>query len=622
MAREFVRFEDRPAQRAMAQAVARALDGQGRLVVEAGTGTGKTLAYLLPAILWAKKNGQRVVISTATRALQDQLMQSDIPLAEKILGEPARAYLLKGRTNYLCKRRLAAFNAEPLFASRRDIDLFQDLLAWSEVSERGERSELAGLADESGLWNQVNSTSEECLGAKCPLYRESFTTLLKQNALDSDILVVNHHLFFADLLLRERAKLGVLPDYGAIIFDEAHALEEIATQFLGCSVASGKILNFSADVARVARKNSGLAALAVLAAALEGQAREFFTALDAGNAGELTAEAGAKGADLLQGFKNLKTELDKLDTIEAIPLQRRVDNLAHDLEFWLGRELKHFVYWMERPERGQWLLKAAPSSVAADFRERLFDSQTAMVFSSATLSVRGGLDFFCQSLGIDEAEKIALPSEFDFQKRSRLYIPKDMPLPQSEEFRPSVIAQIEKILQASRGRALLLFTSLRLMREAYKALHSRLPYPLLLQGEAPKGMLMKKFREDVDSVLFASQSFWEGLDVPGESLSCVVIDKLPFLAPDDPLTAARTASLEAQGRDPFWNLQIPKAVLSLKQGIGRLLRHREDRGVVAILDSRLWRKSYGRALREELSFMPVTAEFKDVEAFFKEENKA
>src|SRR5437867_3280068 len=508
-------FEPRPSQLAMAEQVERALSQGRALLVEAGTGTGKTLAYLLPAA----RSGLKVVISTATKTLQEQLADKDVPLVQA-LGVEARFAFLKGRQNYLCLLRKEHFDRQPTFAARDEAGMYGQLHAWAQETRTGDRAELSGLPDGFATWREVNSTADTCTGQKCPHYDRCFVFAMRRQAAEADVVIVNHHLFFADLALRSSsagdAGAAVLPRYDAVVFDEAHAVEEVATEHFGAQLSSFRVGELGRDALKSLAAHSSRVEAAGLAARLMREGREFFDVA------------------------------------------------------------------LESSQEGRWpLLRGALQPAEAE-RTRLAELVRAL---GAAVSGSGAED-----LARTEPRCLALAA---------LYLPRDMPDPQDSAFPEAVAGELRELLPITSGRAFVLFTSLRNMRAVHALLAAELPWQVLLQGEAPKAQLLKRFR-DRPSVLFASQSFWEGVDVPGEALSLVVIDKLPFASPGEPIVAARIERLRAEGQDAFYGYQLPQAALALKQGFGRLIRSSSDRGIVAVLDARMSRKGYGRVFIESL----------------------
>jgi ATP-dependent DNA helicase DinG len=607
-------WESRPEQLALALEVERAFGERRALVAEAGTGTGKTLAYLVPAAL----SGRKVVISTATKTLQDQLFHKDLPLVRDGLGLDIRATLVKGRGNYLCLQRLERAEREPSLLGPGADEALAQVSAWAASTETGDRAELA-LPDDFAGWPRLSTTRETCLGARCPLHEACFVTRLRARAEASDIVVVNHALFFADLALRTQRGNGegVLPRYEAVVFDEAHALEDAATEYFGVGVSSFRFEDLARD-AQVALEPADDRAgmLSALALQVRSQAEALFSSAPR-TLGLLTESAvrltpsvlrplAQKVEAVLQGLGALGAFAAGAEEPEVQSLGRRSTDMASELDFILKADSEDHVYWAEGRGRGV-ALRAAPISVAEALREKLYGTVDTLVFTSATLRAGNSFAYFCRRLGLlDEAgepvqrlTQLAVPSSFDYREQAALYLPNHLPEPNEPGFVKAVAEEVLALTEVTGGRAFVLFTSLRNMDAVHALLQDRLPWPVLKQGEAPKHVLLEAFRAE-PSVLFASHSFWEGVDVPGEALSLVVMDKLPFASPGHPLTAARIEKLQAQGEEPFSAYQLPEAALALRQGFGRLIRTRADRGIVALLDVRVSRRAYGRLLVQSL----------------------
>lgn len=608
------RYEHRPEQLHMALEVERAFEQRELLLAEAGTGTGKTLAYLVPAVL----SGRKVVISTATKNLQEQVFFKDMPLLKQRVGVQFDAALLKGRSNYLCLQRFEAFDHSPDFASREEANLYPALRAWALKTDVGDRAELE-LPDNFATWQELSTTSETCLGMKCPYYEPCFVTRARRRAEVADVLVVNHHLFFADLVLKGRGARsgeGVIPRYDAVVFDEAHALEDIATEYFGVSVSNFRFEDLVRDALKALPSTSergGL--LSAIALQLRGRADVFFKAaaqrlgrfesvhLDA----QSLAHTGGVRADLQTSLAALASFCSNAEEQEVIALARRAGDLGNELEFIATADSIEHVFWAEPHPRGLFL-RAAPIDIAKELKARLYSAVDTVVFTSATLTADNRFDFFARRMGLrgDTAEEdasvvreVRVDSPFDYPRQAALYVPSHLPEPNAPGFVEAVSEELYALASVTSGRAFFLFTSLRNMTAAHALLKNRLPYQVLLQGERPKSVLLDEFQQQ-PSVLFASHSFWEGVDVPGEALSLVVIDKLPFASPTDPVVAARIRRIEEAGADPFSTYQLPEAAISLRQGFGRLIRTKDDRGIVAILDRRLHTRPYGRMLLRSL----------------------
>jgi ATP-dependent DNA helicase DinG len=613
-------YEPRAPQLAMAARVEDALSHGRALLVEAGTGTGKTLAYLLPAA----RSGVKVVVSTATKTLQEQLAEKDVPLLRS-LGVEARFAFLKGRQNYLCLSRFDQFLRNPTFAVRDEAALFEGIARWAETTQTGDRAELSELPDNLASWKDLSASADQCTGAKCADYDRCFVFRMRRQAADADVVVVNHHLFFADLALRSSSAgdggAAVLPKYDAVIFDEAHAVEEVATEHFGAQLSSFRVSELARDAARALGARPQMLEAAGLAARLSTCGRDFFdaaleTAPESGRARERESRwallpgalepAEDERRKLAELVRALGAALSSSADEELSLLERRCLSLGADLELFADAQRPpDLIHWAET-RGGNLFLHASPIDVARILQDKLYDRIGPVVFTSATLAVGGQLGYFARRMGLaDETgplfplDEAVLASPFDYEKHAALYLPQQMPDPQDPGFAEAVADELRALLPVTSGRAFVLFTSLRNMRAVHAMLEDELPWQTLLQGQAPKAQLLKKFRE-APSVLFASQSFWEGVDVPGDALSLVVIDKLPFASPGDPIVSARIDRLRAAGEDAFYGYQVPQAALSLKQGFGRLIRTATDRGIVAVLDARVTRKSYGRLFVDSL----------------------
>ncbi len=644
LARAIGAYEERPQQLAMARQVLDALEADRYLLAEAGTGTGKTLAYLLPALL----AGKRVVISTATKTLQEQIYFKDIPLLAGALGVEIRAAYMKGRSNYLCKQRFEEFSKEPKFAVREEGLLWAEIEGWAASTESGDRAELA-LPENFSAWRELSSTAETCTGQRCPYYEDCFVTQMRRKAQEAEVIVVNHHLFFADLSLRtrggeEESGVEVIPRYDAAIFDEAHALEEIATDYFGVQVSSWRFEELVRDGTRAAGKVPSLAPLIVpLLGAVEGRAAGFFSAVEAATGllrgtgrGRESRDATVRlAAGALQGCMQEQGELlhalrelsenasGAADAPDLEAIARRALTIADDLSFVTDAcDDGPYVHFVERRGRGLFL-RAAPIEIADELARRLYTRLGSAVFTSATLAVGGRFDYVRRRLGLVSAEgepRVALAelqvgSPFDYRTQAALYLPTHLPEANAPDFIDAATVELEKLFAITGGRAFALFTSVRNMHRAWELLERRLPYRVLLQGQLPKAQLIEKFQE-VPSVLFATASFWEGVDVPGEALSLVVMDKLPFASPGDPVVAARIDALRNAGNDAFGAYQVPQAAIALRQGFGRLVRTRNDRGIVAMLDRRIVTRGYGRQFLRSLPDCPKFGKIEHVERWW------
>ena len=641
IARHHPNYEERPGQLEMAEAVRDVLSNGGISLVEAGTGTGKTLAYLIPALA----AGHRVVVSTATKALQEQLEKKDIPFLRTIMPRDFTATVMKGRSNYVCLHRLKQADQSPVLQGLNEVDYFDEVRQWAAKTETGDRAELNNLPEELSFWPEIDARADTCLGQRCVDFENCFITRMRQRAAESDIVIVNHHLFFADLALRGGEYGSVLPDYASVIFDEAHELEDVAASYFGCSASNYRVSDLIADANKLQIKDAdqlgdvvrGLARLSQrsdrfwmalrgtsmdsesttrwrrsnVADARESLNRDLFVKRD--HDGELVATAAgeayialASGLDQLSGA--LKGVVE--GPAEVDNLIRRVESLKFDLEFIVNCDDPTFVYWQERRGRGVFI-HATPIDVSEVLDERLFTTIHSAVLTSATMTAGKSFSFIRERLGIRHAQNLIIDSHFDFKSQAVLYLPPAMPDPRSPAFVDRSAREIVRILNATQGRAFVLFTSLSSMREMYERLESELDFPLLLQGQASKAGLLDRFRQTKGAVLFATSSFWQGVDVQGEALSCVIIVKLPFAVPTDPVVAARQNLIDERGGSSFYDYSIPQAVIALKQGLGRLIRSTADRGVLSILDPRVRTKGYGRVFLQSMPGWRVTQRLED-----------
>jgi len=633
LARAIAGYETRPSQVQMAERVADALARRRPLLVEAGTGTGKTLAYLVPAI----ESGLKVVVSTGTKNLQEQIFKKDIPLLQEHLGRPFTAACMKGISNYLCLRRFHEHTARQASLSI-DGNLESTLDAirvWAGSTEAGDRAELPALADDSPEWRDVSPTQETRLGQRCKYFERCYVTQARRRAYAADVVIVNHHLFFADLALREKwPDVQLLPPYEAVIFDEAHQLEDVATDYFGVGVSSLRLMAIVRDVTRAVKQGNAPDKLTSTIAHVDLRAEQMFDALRRRIKGERAAVDGATWAgEPEKAAHALDVALEELEAAmgavrggemtdggdEAGALKRRARAIRDDLALLVDGAQKYdrkHVFWAEARGRTV-LLHASPVDISEIFREKLLGSVEASVFTSATLTAAGSFEFVRARLGLESAMEERLASPFDYARQALLYVPKDLPEPADAAFVEAAAARMHELVRITDGRAFLLFTSHRMMQRVHALLAPKLTQPVLLQGDKPKHLLVEEFKRRVGSVLFATASFWEGVDVVGEALSLVVIDKLPFSPPDDPLVAARAGLLEDAGQDAFVHYHVPRAALALAQGFGRLIRHRGDRGVVALLDRRAVTKPYGRRVLAGLpADCPRTALLDDVRTFW------
>ncbi|KRG43385.1 helicase [Stenotrophomonas pictorum JCM 9942] len=637
LARQIDAFVPRPAQLRLTGAIADAFEQRDVLLAEAGTGTGKTFAYLVPALL----SGLKTIISTGTRALQDQLYHRDLPRVRAALGVGHRAALLKGRANYLCRYRLDQARGEPRFSSPEQVAQFQRVLAWSGRTQYGDMAELDGLADDSPLLPMVTSTVDNCLGTDCPFWTDCFVVRARQRAQEADLVVVNHHLLLADLALKQEGFGEILPGAQAFVIDEAHQLPELAANFFGEGFGMRPWQELARDCLAECRSVAGAqATLQQPAATLELALRELRSAMEdlppRGTRWRALAQP-----EVAEGFDALAAALAQLrDALalvrEASPgldaCHARAQEGVSRLARWLGEDLPLFdfeadpaedaqapaddndVLWYELTPRG-FRCQRTPMDVSGPLREHRQRSLAAWVFTSATLTVDGGFAHLASRLGLEDPDSLVQPSPFDWQQQALCYLPKQLPDPAARGYGAALIATLRPVLEASQGRAFLLFSSHRALREAAEALRGG-PWPLFVQGEAPRASLLQRFRESGNGVLLGSASFREGVDVTGDALSVVVIDKLPFAAPDDPVFEARLDAIRRSGGNPFRDEQLPQAVIALKQGVGRLIRSETDRGVLVLCDPRLLSRGYGRVFLDSLPPFRRTRELADVQAFF------
>ncbi len=643
-------FEPRGAQRQMASAVAGALQDGGVLLAEAGTGTGKTLAYLVPAIL----SGPRVLVSTGTKNLQEQIVQKDLPVLAEALDKTFTATVMKGRGNYLCLHRFQALRAGGLPRQQRlggfggrgnEVDeriLLPILDAWASRTETGDRAELDELPEDLPLWGDISASAENCLGTECPQYRDCFVTRMRERAAESDLVIVNHHLLFADAAVRQSAYGEVIPDCQAAILDEAHQLEDVATQYFGIVVSNYRVEDLARDAVRLATTwpdRDRADDVRRMAERVEDRGRHFFDQLEPrrrGTGEERTRVTAESLADVLEPGRALIGVLDGLEASiqllkeapsdpgaaappaildDLLSIASRAGAVRAELAILLRASDPDYVFFLELRHRGVFL-RAAPIDVSQIVRENLLERFATTVLTSATLAVEGTFDYLRGRLGIRRATEIRLASEFDFRTQAVLYLPRRMPSPKEASYADAVARECLALLQCSEGRAFVLFTSYAMLRAVEPVLATTLDYPMLVQGRAPRSALLAEFRQTPHAVLLATSSFWQGVDVVGDALSCVIIDKLPFASPGDPITSARMEAMTDQGADPFADYQVPLAILTLLQGLGRLIRHRQDRGVLAVLDPRLRTMGYGRRFLASLPPAPITHDLDAVRRFF------
>jgi len=622
LAKRHPAYEFRASQLAMAQLAEEAFEKHQHAIVEAGTGTGKTLAYLIPAI----RSGRRVVVSTATKSLQEQLFQKDVPFLQKHFAPNLKAALMKGRANFLCRQKVHQMEGQPVLKGIDELDWFAQIREWEKLTATGDRSELTFLPDDAELWNRIDARSDLCTGQKCAEFQRCFITAMHQRAHEADLIIVNHHLFFADLAIRQDDFGSILPEYSAVVFDEAHEIEDVASDYFGRQLSSYRFEELSRDteaMLRVLRIES--AALRRNVARVRERGRAFFERFPEREGRYPFGPAERKSFleqnrenfdELCAAVKRVETELSALSPKpdEVIVLARRASEMRRELAFLLESEEKSYVYWYERRGRGVFLA-ATPIDVSEILRERLFEQFDTVILTSATLAVEGRFDYLKQRLGVLPSAESVLPAEFDYASQALLYIPGDMPDVRNPSFAACAAREIERLLEISQGRAFCLFTSYAQMKDVFERVASRVTFPLLLQGTAPRSVLLDRFRTTPNAVLFATSSFWQGVDVPGSQLSCVIIDKLPFAVPSDPIVAARVRALMEDGRNAFAEYQVPEAVLALKQGFGRLIRSKTDRGILSILDNRIRRMQYGKIFIESLPAYNITQDLAEVARF-------
>ncbi|HTZ89629.1 MAG TPA: ATP-dependent DNA helicase [Alloacidobacterium sp.] len=634
LSRSSLPYEFRKGQLEMAQAVERALKERKHLIVEAGTGTGKTLAYLLPAL----RTGQRVIISTGTKNLQEQLFFKDVPFLESLLG-PLRVCYMKGRANYLCRHKLYALRDQPILNGLEEIEQYRAIAEWEKTTETGDRAEIDSLPETSAVWSKLDARSDACLGQSCPNYERCFITEMRRKAAESDVVIVNHHLFFADLAIKQQARTapdaGVLPDAAAVIFDEAHELEDVASSYFGISLSNVRFEEVARDLETMLRAKHALSSgLQSASQLLRERSRMFFGALPINmngegrmqfaNREEFLETQGDLYIALLNALHRLEGELERVRGVEEAPgLKKRATDIREHLKFLMEADDRNTVFWLERRNAGRGreagrntYLQATPIDVSQLLRELLFENFPSVILTSATLTVQGGFEHIRKRVGMSDARELVVPSHFKYGEQALLYLPPDMPDPRDSNFQDQATKQIRRVLELSEGRAFCLFTSYQQMRDIYERLLMELPYPLLLQGNAPRKALLEEFRTTPNAVLFGTSSFWQGVDVQGEALSCVIIDRLPFAVPTDPVVQARMRAIEEGGGSPFFEYQVPSAVITLKQGFGRLIRSLEDRGVLMLLDPRIQRQRYGRVFLDSLPPYRITQDVAAVGDFF------
>jgi len=615
----------------MAEAVERALNERRHLIVEAGTGTGKTLAYLLPVI----RSGKRVIISTGTKTLQEQLFFKDVPFLEQHLGK-LRVCYMKGRNNYLCRQKVYDLTDKPVLNGLEEIEHYRQIAEWERTTESGDKAELRGLPENSQLWQKLDARADRCIGQDCKQWQRCFITEMRRRAVESDIIIVNHHLFFADLRVKTETEneAGVLPEFGAVVFDEAHELEDVASDYFGVSVSNLRFEELARDIQiNLQQKQVISPGLLQALARLRERARFFFGVLPAGqgrfafeNRDQFLEKNGEEYSSVMQAVGGVVSELELLQEKpdDVYNFLRRAGELRSQLAFVMESRDKNTVFWIEqrgesrRGRGGQQLilLQATPIDVSQILKQTLFENVETSVLTSATLAVGGGFQYIRQRLGVEHARELIVPSHFDYANQAILYVPPDLPEPRSESFVTKAAEKIRRILEITQGRAFCLFTSYAQMHQLHDLLLGEMEFPMLLQGSAPKNALLEEFRTTPNAVLFATSSFWQGVDVQGEQLSCVIIDRLPFAVPNDPVVAARVRAVNEAGGNAFYEYQVPSAVITLKQGFGRLIRSIKDRGLLVLLDNRVLKQRYGKVFLDSLPAYKKTRDLADVEQFF------
>ncbi len=654
LARQVPTFRPRAQQTEMAVHIAGAIRADSACLVEAGTGTGKTYAYLVPAML----SGGKVVLSTGTKTLQDQLFERDIPTVREALGAPIRVALLKGRSNYVCLHHLERAHTEGRFLQKEDARHIQSILRFSKMTKRGDKAECADVPESAAVWHMATSTKDNCLGSECARYDECFVVKARREALEADLVVVNHHLFFADVALKEEGMAELLPNCNTVIFDEAHQLPDTAGIFFGQRFSTTQVLDLAQDVRLSALAEArDCLDLPVQAAALDKAARDFRLTL--GNdtvrqpASQMLRHAEfLKGLDALAARIDLMTELLQTQAGRSPDLERawqRCTALGQDLMRWKRGALNQpmagtvdqagsapeenhgaapgdYVYWVETLGHGLHL-HATPLSVAEPFTKLMASSPRSWIFTSATLAVQGDFSHYQEAMGLHDIASYCWDSPFDYGQQAMLCCPTELPDPNSADYTDRLVDSVLPLIQAAEGRTFFLCTSLRAMQRVHSQLETRLAFhqpeiSILCQGDAAKNELLRHFRESGNAVLVGSQSFWEGVDVPGDALSLVIIDKLPFAAPDDPVLSARIDALNRQGKNAFMHYQLPHAVINVKQGAGRLIRSERDQGVLVIGDPRLVTKAYGKKVWRSLPPMARTRDIAEAERFLIQTLKA
>ena len=622
LARSLDSFEFRDSQMRMALLIQEALQKKVPTIVEAGTGTGKTFGYLVPLIL----SGKKAVISTGTKNLQDQIFLKDIPLLRKSTHLNIDAMIMKGRKNYLCLHRYHQFFSQSSFLKPGMGKLKQRLAAWLKKTQFADRSELPWMADDDALWDVLSSTSDQCLGSDCMYWDECFLGRLRSRAAKAKIIIVNHYLFFADLKIKRGGFGEVIPRFQVAVFDEAHTVEEIATAYLGEALSTNQLMELVNDLEKETKDLSwidrgGLKQhLNIIKTGAE-NLRAFFH--DLGDKGRLDHETVAvirqgPAREIRSGLKYLreKTNFKDLDQPVLQSMMGRATEMDDLLDQILKKRTPNWLNWYEKRKRSM-ILHASPLDISDRMNDLLYEKVETVVFTSATLSTNNTFEYIRTRLGLPgESLEGNYPSHFDFTHQTLMYIPKDLPNPNTDDFAPAAARRIADILKRTDGRALVLFTSYHNLNLVFQILEGHIPYTLQKQGDAPRSILLDEFKRDINSVLLATASFWQGVDVQGESLSCLIIDKLPFNAPNEPLVSARIDAIRDQGGNPFMEYQVPSAIISFKQGMGRLIRNKSDRGILSVLDSRIMTSRYGKFFLKSLPDIPISHDLSDINRFF------
>jgi ATP-dependent DNA helicase DinG len=572
------------------------------------------------------------VISTATKSLQEQLYAKDVPFLQKHFAPNLKAAVMKGRSNFLCVAKMNQMADQTMLKGMEEVDAFRQIKDWAKVTETGDRAELTFLPDDSELWTRLDARRDTCTGQKCPSFHPCFVTGMHQKAKEADLIIVNHHLFFADLALKQDDFGSVLPEYSAVVFDEAHEMEDVASDYFGRQISNYRFEELARDADQALRLlHLGSPSLLRRTQRIRERSRAFFDAFPqrdgrfpfARNEREAFLEQNREGYEALAtSLKGLETEFAAVTQKpeELLRIARRSFELRQELGFLFESNEKNYVYWYERRNKGIFLA-ATPIDVSQILREKLFEKFDTVILTSATLTVGSRFEYIRQRLGLDHAKERALPPEFDYGEQAMLYLPRKMPDVRDAGFSAKAADEIVRLLELSQGRAFCLFTSYSQMNDLFERVKAKVPFPLLLQGTAPRSTLLERFKNTPAAVLFATSSFWQGVDVPGEQLSCVIVDRLPFAVPSDPIVAARVRALQEDGRNPFAEFQVPQAVLALKQGFGRLIRTRTDRGVLALLDSRIQRMAYGKIFLESLPKYGMASDLAMVERFLQAEKQ-